>query len=98
MPSPRKARLVPLAEAFAVQHPARTGLAALVAAGSVAVDGRPVTNVAARVPRDAAVQVRADPPLRGSAKLDAALAAFGVAVDGRIALDAGAAAGGFTAT
>ena len=98
MPSPRKARLVPLAQAFAIQHPARSDLAALVAGGSVFVDGRPVTNVDARVPRDAAVQVRADPPLRGSAKLDAALAAFGVTVDGRIALDAGAAAGGFTAT
>jgi 23S rRNA (cytidine1920-2'-O)/16S rRNA (cytidine1409-2'-O)-methyltransferase len=37
-----------------------------------------------------------DKPLRGEAKLDAALAAFPVSVAGRVALDAGAAAGGFT--
>ena len=35
-------------------------------------------------------------PLRGEAKLQAALDAFGVDVRGRIALDVGAAAGGFT--
>jgi 23S rRNA (cytidine1920-2'-O)/16S rRNA (cytidine1409-2'-O)-methyltransferase len=35
-------------------------------------------------------------PLRGEAKLEAALAAFRVRVEGRTALDAGAAAGGFT--
>ena len=65
MPSPRKARLVPLAEAFAVQHPDRSDLGALVAAGSVFVDGRPVTNVDARVPRDAAIQVRRRRPAPG---------------------------------
>lgn len=37
-------------------------------------------------------------PLRGEAKLEAALAAFAVAVRGRVALDAGASAGGFTRT
>src|SRR4051794_2098551 len=98
MPSPRKARLVPLTDAFGVQHPGRGDLAALVAAGSVFIDGRPVANVGARVPLGAAIRVRADAPLRGSAKLDAALAGFGLAVAGRVALDAGAAAGGFTAT
>jgi 23S rRNA (cytidine1920-2'-O)/16S rRNA (cytidine1409-2'-O)-methyltransferase len=35
-------------------------------------------------------------PLRGEAKLRAALAAFGVRPAGRVALDLGAAAGGFT--
>jgi 23S rRNA (cytidine1920-2'-O)/16S rRNA (cytidine1409-2'-O)-methyltransferase len=35
-------------------------------------------------------------PLRGEAKLEAALAAFDVAVEDRVALDVGAAAGGFT--
>jgi 23S rRNA (cytidine1920-2'-O)/16S rRNA (cytidine1409-2'-O)-methyltransferase len=42
--------------------------------------------------------VRPATPLRGSAKLEAALAEFAIEVDGRIALDAGAAAGGFTTT
>ncbi len=36
------------------------------------------------------------PPLRGEAKLRAALAAFDVRVTGRVCLDVGAAAGGFT--
>jgi len=35
-------------------------------------------------------------PLRGEAKLRAALAGFGIDVDGRVCLDLGAAAGGFT--
>ena len=98
MPSPRKARLVPLAEAFGAQHPDRDDLGALVAAGS-RLRRRPPGHQRRRPrPPGAAIQVRADAPLRGSAKLDAALAGFGIAVDGRIALDAGAAAGGFTAT
>lgn len=37
-------------------------------------------------------------PLRGEAKLEAALAAFPVSVRGRVALDAGASTGGFTRT
>jgi 23S rRNA (cytidine1920-2'-O)/16S rRNA (cytidine1409-2'-O)-methyltransferase len=44
----------------------------------------------------AQTQLQLERPLRGEAKLEAALAAFGVAVAGRTALDAGAAAGGFT--
>jgi 23S rRNA (cytidine1920-2'-O)/16S rRNA (cytidine1409-2'-O)-methyltransferase len=46
-------------------------------------------------PTDALV-LPARGPLRGEAKLRAALQTFGVAVAGRIALDVGAAAGGFT--
>ena len=92
----RKARLVPLAEAFAVQHPDQVDFGALVESGAVFVDGRPVDNPNALVPLDASINVRAEVPLRGRAKLDAALAAFSVRVEGRVALDAGAAAGGFT--
>jgi 23S rRNA (cytidine1920-2'-O)/16S rRNA (cytidine1409-2'-O)-methyltransferase len=44
----------------------------------------------------AQTQVQLERPLRGEAKLEAALAAFDVGVVGRTALDAGAAAGGFT--
>jgi 23S rRNA (cytidine1920-2'-O)/16S rRNA (cytidine1409-2'-O)-methyltransferase len=40
--------------------------------------------------------VRVPRRLRGAAKLEAALAAFGVVVQGRVALDLGASAGGFT--
>src|SRR5207248_8695281 len=45
---------------------------------------------------DAAVLVSGPPLLRGETKLRAALAAFDVSVAGRVALDVGAAAGGFT--
>ena len=44
----------------------------------------------------AAITLRIDEPLRGEAKLKAALAAFEIIVRDRIALDVGAAAGGFT--
>lgn len=48
------------------------------------------------VARDASIVLRTPQPLAGEAKLRAALAAFSPAVAGRIALDVGAAAGGFT--
>ena len=70
--------------------------ATAIAAGRVLVNGFPVTNVAARVPADASLRLRVDRPLRGSAKLRAALDVFDVSVAGRIAVDVGAAAGGFT--
>jgi 23S rRNA (cytidine1920-2'-O)/16S rRNA (cytidine1409-2'-O)-methyltransferase len=70
--------------------------AALVTAGEIEVDGIAVTNSDARVPAGAQVRHRRPTGLRGEAKLSAALAAFGVEVGGRVALDVGAAAGGFT--
>jgi 23S rRNA (cytidine1920-2'-O)/16S rRNA (cytidine1409-2'-O)-methyltransferase len=42
------------------------------------------------------IDVPARGPLRGEAKLRTALRAFDITVDGRVALDVGAAAGGFT--
>ena len=69
---------------------------ALIAAGKVLVDGLPVTNPRSRLRATARVTIRAATDLRGSAKLRAALAAFDVQVRSRVALDVGAAAGGFT--
>jgi 23S rRNA (cytidine1920-2'-O)/16S rRNA (cytidine1409-2'-O)-methyltransferase len=69
---------------------------ALIAAGEILVDGLPVISPRSRLRATARVTRRAATALRGSAKLRAALAAFDVAVDGRVALDVGAAAGGFT--
>jgi 23S rRNA (cytidine1920-2'-O)/16S rRNA (cytidine1409-2'-O)-methyltransferase len=70
--------------------------AAAIAAGEVLVDGLPVTNPRSRLRAGARVTMRRPTALRGSVKLRAALDAFDVAVDGRAALDVGAAAGGFT--
>jgi 23S rRNA (cytidine1920-2'-O)/16S rRNA (cytidine1409-2'-O)-methyltransferase len=69
---------------------------AQIIAGSVVVDGIVRTNPQALVRLGASISIRAEPVLRGERKLQAALDAFGVRVAGRVALDVGAAAGGFT--
>lgn len=96
-----RARRLAITEVLARRHPdllaAEGGdAAALVATGRVQVGGRPVLSAAAMVPEDAAITVRPVGGLRGSPKLAAALDRFAVTVAGRTALDAGAAAGGFT--
>jgi 23S rRNA (cytidine1920-2'-O)/16S rRNA (cytidine1409-2'-O)-methyltransferase len=68
----------------------------LVTGGEIEVEGIAVTNPDARVPAGARVRRRPPAALRGQAKLSAALAAFGIDVTDRVALDVGAAAGGFT--
>jgi hypothetical protein len=70
----------------------------VIRSGRVVVDGRTLTNPASLVRRDAAITIRqgSGDPLRGEAKLAAALRIFPVSVEGRVALDLGAAAGGFT--
>jgi len=70
--------------------------AGLIAAGDVLVDGLPVINPRSRLRAGSSVSLRAATALRGSPKLRAALTAFDVPVAGRVALDIGAAAGGFT--
>lgn len=67
-----------------------------IRAGHVWVDGFPRTNPAMRVARDASIVLRSPQPLAGEAKLRAALDAFGPELRDKIALDVGAAAGGFT--
>ena len=85
----------PLAHAAAELFPGEDP-AALIAAGEVLVDGVPVTNPRSRLRPGARVTRRPATSLRGSAKLRAALEAFAVDVAGRVAMDVGAAAGGFT--
>jgi 23S rRNA (cytidine1920-2'-O)/16S rRNA (cytidine1409-2'-O)-methyltransferase len=68
----------------------------LIRRGVVRVDGRIVTNPRSLVRGDAAIVVSEPPELRGEVKLRFALETFGIDVEGRIALDVGAAAGGFT--
>jgi 23S rRNA (cytidine1920-2'-O)/16S rRNA (cytidine1409-2'-O)-methyltransferase len=73
----------------------------LIAEGRVAVAGQAATKPATGVEAGTPVVVRTDPEepswvSRGAHKLLGALDAFGVTVEGRRALDAGASTGGFT--
>ncbi|MHB8718130.1 MAG: SAM-dependent methyltransferase [Candidatus Dormibacteria bacterium] len=72
------------------------GALSLIESGHVLVDGVPVRSPRSQLRQGARVSLRGQPSLRGSVKLAAALSAFGIAVQGRVALDVGAAAGGFT--
>ena len=79
--------------------PSRERARALILAGQVTVDGRVESKAGTAVAADAAVElVRPDHPYvgRGGVKLAHALDAFGIAVEGREALDIGASTGGFT--
>ena len=72
---------------------------ALILAGEVRVNGQPVTKAGAAVAPGAEVTLAVpDHPYvgRGGLKLAHALDTFGIAVDGRAALDIGASTGGFT--
>jgi 23S rRNA (cytidine1920-2'-O)/16S rRNA (cytidine1409-2'-O)-methyltransferase len=73
----------------------------LIAEGRVAISGQAATKPATGVDAATPVVVRTDPEKpswvsRGAHKLLGALEAFGVPVEGRRALDAGASTGGFT--
>jgi 23S rRNA (cytidine1920-2'-O)/16S rRNA (cytidine1409-2'-O)-methyltransferase len=64
--------------------------------GLVLVNGAPATNPQAQVRRDAAIRLVRPRPLRGTVKLARALDTFEIGAAGLVALDLGAAAGGFT--
>ena len=67
-----------------------------LAAGRVVVGGARITNPRTLVRADAPLALDTPAPLRGTRKLEAALAAFAVDVRDRVALDLGASTGGFT--
>ncbi len=67
-----------------------------IVARSLVVDGRVVTNPRALVSTRASVIFKPTRPLRGEDKLRAALDGFAIDVTGRICVDLGTAAGGFT--
>jgi 23S rRNA (cytidine1920-2'-O)/16S rRNA (cytidine1409-2'-O)-methyltransferase len=77
-------------------HPHVEEPAEYIAEHGVLVDGRLVRNPRSLVPEGTRIELRDETPLRGEAKLRAALAEFDLDPSGRIALDVGAAAGGFT--
>jgi 23S rRNA (cytidine1920-2'-O)/16S rRNA (cytidine1409-2'-O)-methyltransferase len=87
---------VPLVEALRRQHPELADPAAAIAAGEVLVDGAVAANPNARVATTASIRVVPKRTLRGTDKLGEALDGFGVDCAGAVALDVGAAAGGFT--
>jgi 23S rRNA (cytidine1920-2'-O)/16S rRNA (cytidine1409-2'-O)-methyltransferase len=94
---PNKPRFVALAQRVHQLYPQLGDPARAISAGLVRVDGIVVSHARAQIPRGAAVTITAPPaPPRGARKLDAALNAFAVPVAGRVAIDVGAAAGGFT--
>jgi len=70
----------------------------LIMANVVAVDGQPIDKPGTRVPVDAKILVEHGLPYasRGGLKLEAALDAFSVALEGVVAADVGASTGGFT--
>lgn len=89
-------RLRALASEFAHRYPHLEDPDALIAAGEVLVNGFPRTNPASLVDAGDSITVRRSTPLRGESKLTHALQLFDVSAAGRVAVDLGAAAGGFT--
>ncbi|MDQ0391689.1 TlyA family RNA methyltransferase [Labrys monachus] len=71
---------------------------AAIQAGLVTADGRPVKKASEALEPDAVIEARPAHPFvsRGGVKLDHVLDHFGIAVEGRIALDVGASTGGFS--
>jgi 23S rRNA (cytidine1920-2'-O)/16S rRNA (cytidine1409-2'-O)-methyltransferase len=92
----RRTRYVNILNHARITRPDIVDPSAAIAATRLIVDGRIVMSTLALVPSTAQVVLRPSRRLRGEAKLRAALDAFGVEVAGRICLDVGAAAGGFT--
>ena len=92
----RRARFVPLRTLLRHRFPDRGDPEELIAQGTVTADGVPMTNPDARVRADVSIRLRQEGPLRGTVKLAHALQAFSLDVAHLVALDVGAAAGGFT--
>jgi 23S rRNA (cytidine1920-2'-O)/16S rRNA (cytidine1409-2'-O)-methyltransferase len=92
----RRPRLRALAKELARRYPEVEAPVMLIESGQVVVDGFLVTNPSSLVRVDASISFRRDEPLRGERKLRAALERFDLRVQDRVAVDLGAAAGGFT--
>jgi 23S rRNA (cytidine1920-2'-O)/16S rRNA (cytidine1409-2'-O)-methyltransferase len=92
-----RARFVALVRLLAERFPSLGDPEDRIRCGDVVVDGRIVTNVGALVRADAAVRIVARKPLRGFEKLAPVLGALRWDLAGGVAVDLGAAAGGFTA-
>jgi 23S rRNA (cytidine1920-2'-O)/16S rRNA (cytidine1409-2'-O)-methyltransferase len=95
---PRRSRapFVALTTLLHNRFPSIVDLSKTILGGHVLVDGAPVTNPRSRVRTTSSVRVLAPKPLRGALKLRGALRELHLSVNGMVALDLGAAAGGFT--
>ena len=96
MPAGRRAPFVVLLSLLQRRFPDLDDPAQLIGKGAVLVNGVPAASPRTRVRADAAIRIRHPRPLRGTVKLAHALTAFGIRAAGVVALDLGAAAGGFT--
>jgi 23S rRNA (cytidine1920-2'-O)/16S rRNA (cytidine1409-2'-O)-methyltransferase len=96
VPSGRRVPFVALLTLLQRRFPDLDDPDQLISQGLVLVNGVPSTNRRTRVRADAAIRIHRPQPLRGTIKLAHALTTFGVRVAGAVALDLGAAAGGFT--
>jgi 23S rRNA (cytidine1920-2'-O)/16S rRNA (cytidine1409-2'-O)-methyltransferase len=78
--------------------PSREKARAMIMAGEVSVNGVRIDKPGTQVQNEADISVKNKPRFvsRGGEKLDWALKAFNVEVDGRICADVGASTGGFT--
>jgi 23S rRNA (cytidine1920-2'-O)/16S rRNA (cytidine1409-2'-O)-methyltransferase len=91
-----RARLRKVRDELLRAYPSMRDVDASILRGEVIVDGRIIFNPASLVRENAAITLRLPKPLRGEEKLRAALDSFEIDTVDRVALDVGAAAGGFT--
>jgi 23S rRNA (cytidine1920-2'-O)/16S rRNA (cytidine1409-2'-O)-methyltransferase len=96
VPTGRRVPYVALLTLLQRRFPGLDDPAELIGKGVVLVNGLPSTNLRTRVRADAAIRIHRPRPLRGTIKLACALTTFRVRAAGVVALDLGAAAGGFT--
>jgi 23S rRNA (cytidine1920-2'-O)/16S rRNA (cytidine1409-2'-O)-methyltransferase len=91
-----KRRFVALVNRVRQLRPDVADAALLITTGNVLVDGLIVTNPRSLVSAESSVAIRHSPKMRGEEKLRLAMSSLSVDVHNRVALDVGAAAGGFT--
>ena len=96
MPAPGRVPVVALITLLRRRFPGLDDPARLIKEGAVLVNGVPAESLRTRVRADSAIRIRHPRLLRGTIKLAHALTAFGIDAAGTVALDLGAAAGGFT--
>jgi 23S rRNA (cytidine1920-2'-O)/16S rRNA (cytidine1409-2'-O)-methyltransferase len=92
---PRKPKFRTLRQELERLRPDLDDLDEAIAGGHVLVNGVPSTNPKTQVAANTSIVVREPKVFRGLTKLRGALEVFDVEATGRVALDAGASAGGF---